>query len=78
MVGILLESGDIDEDRMAVIRSVSAGMFLTFHRAFDITRDPRRALESVINLGESKLSGYQNIFIFIPKIDQSRAYDTNH
>ena len=51
MVGILLESGDVDEDRMAVIRSVSAGMFLTFHRAFDITRDPRRALESVINLG---------------------------
>ena len=78
MVGILLENGDVDEDRMAVIRSVSAGMFLTFHRAFDITRDPRRALESVINLGESKLSGYQNIFKLISTPDQSRSYDTNH
>ena len=37
---------------MAVIRSISSKMILTFHRAFDVTPDPIGALESIIKLGE--------------------------
>lgn len=51
VVGILLENGNVDEDRMAVIRSISVGMFLTFHRAFDIAANPKQALENIIKLG---------------------------
>ena len=50
-MGILLENGNVDEDRMAVIRTISTGMLLTFHRAFDISANPKQALESIIKLG---------------------------
>lgn len=51
VIGILLENGVVDELRMAVVRSLSAGLTLTFHRAFDVTADPRGALESIVALG---------------------------
>lgn len=50
---MLLENGLVDELRMAVVRSLSVGLTLTFHRAFDVTSDPRGALESIITLGTS-------------------------
>ena len=65
VVGILLESGNVDEDRMAVIRSISTGMFLTFHRAFDISANPKQALENIIKLGIFlKISRHLNFFHF--------------
>lgn len=36
---------------MAVIRSISVGMFLTFHRAFDVCTNPRQSFETIIKLG---------------------------
>jgi copper homeostasis protein CutC len=51
VIGILLENGVVDELRMAVVRSLSAGLTLTFHRAFDVTPDPLGALESIVTIG---------------------------
>ena len=52
VIGILLANGQVDEFRMGVVRSLCLGLTLTFHRAFEFTTDPIRALESIIKLGE--------------------------
>lgn len=62
MIGILLENGVVDELRMAVVRSLSVGLMLTFHRAFDVTPDPLRALESIVTLGTRHRGGLSQSF----------------
>jgi copper homeostasis protein CutC len=52
VIGILLANGQVDEFRMGVVRSLCLGLTLTFHRAFEFTTDPIRALESIIKLGK--------------------------
>ena len=49
--GALLPNGDIDMDFMRQLMSESEGMSVTFHRAFDVCRDPFEALEQIIELG---------------------------
>lgn len=52
VIGILLANGQVDEFRMGVVRSLCLGLTLTFHRAFEFTTDPVKAMESIIKLGE--------------------------
>lgn len=52
VIGILLANGQVDEFRMGVVRSLCLGLTLTFHRAFEFTTDPIKALESIIKLGK--------------------------
>ena len=49
--GGLTSDGDIDMDFMRQLMAESEGMSVTFHRAFDVCRNPFVALEQIIELG---------------------------
>jgi copper homeostasis protein len=43
VTGILNSDGTVDVERTALLAEYAAPMSLTFHRAFDLCRDPKRA-----------------------------------
>ncbi len=48
VLGMLTAGGDVDVERMRVVRRLCAPpMLLTFHRAFDVCRDYKTALDQV-------------------------------
>lgn len=49
--GILQSDGSIDEPRMAQLRSEAHGMEAMCHRAFDVTPDPKVAIDSLVRSG---------------------------
>ena len=49
--GALTAEGDVDMEFMRRLMAESEGMSVTFHRAFDVCRDPFKALEQIIELG---------------------------
>lgn len=51
VTGCLRADGDVDMDRMRELKTCAGQMHVTFHRAFDVCRDPYQALEEVISLG---------------------------
>ncbi len=51
VVGCLLPDGNLDMERMRRLRQSADGMHMTLHRAFDVCRDPYRALEEAVLLG---------------------------
>lgn len=51
VIGALLENGDIDVATCRRLVEAASGVSVTFHRAFDLCRDPRKALEQIIELG---------------------------
>jgi len=51
VIGVLDADGDVDVPRFRTLMQAARGMSVTFHRAFDFTRDPERALEAIIALG---------------------------
>jgi copper homeostasis protein len=53
--GLLDEDGDIDIERTRSLVELSRPMQVTFHRAFDMTRDPMAALEAVIQTGADRI-----------------------
>ena len=53
--GLLTVAGDIDSDRTRVLLDLAKPMNVTFHRAFDMTRDPIAALETLIGLGINRV-----------------------
>lgn len=59
--GCLTPDGDIDVPTMKKLMDASEGLSVTFHRAFDVCRDPRKALEQLIELGCDRIltSGQQ-------------------
>lgn len=59
--GCLTPDGDIDVPTMKKLMDASEGLSVTFHRAFDVCRDPRKALEQLIELGCGRIltSGQQ-------------------
>lgn len=60
--GMLNRDGTIDYLRMKMLVEVAKPMEVSFHRAFDMTRDPFIALEEVIKLGCTRIltSGQAN------------------
>ncbi len=49
--GCLTADGDVDMEVMRILVEEAGDMSITFHRAFDMCRNPRRALEDIIDLG---------------------------
>ena len=53
--GILTPDGDVDMKRSAELIELARPLSVTFHRAFDMTRDPYKALEDLISLGVDRI-----------------------
>ena len=51
VLGILKENGDVDVNRTHELIEVASPMSVTFHRAFDMVKDPIQSLEDVIKSG---------------------------
>lgn len=49
--GCLTRDGQVDMTLMKRLMEASAGMSVTFHRAFDVCCNPQQALEDIISLG---------------------------
>ena len=50
VIGALDESGAVDANRCRPLIAAAGGRGVTFHRAFDMSRDPEAALEDIIAL----------------------------
>jgi len=48
VVGVLTADGRVDEDQLRVLAETAGDLPLTFHRAFDLTRDQDEALETLM------------------------------
>lgn len=59
--GYLTAEGEIDLPIMHELMKASEGLSVTFHRAFDVCRDAKKALEQIIELGCNRIltSGQQ-------------------
>lgn len=55
VIGALLPDGRVDVELCRRLVAEAGGMNVTFHRAFDMCRDPFEALETVISLGCSRI-----------------------
>jgi copper homeostasis protein len=53
--GALTREGDVDVDAMKRIMAAAGDLSVTFHRAFDMTRDPLRSLETLAELGVDRI-----------------------
>ncbi len=53
--GILAPDGAVDMDRCRRLIKLAAGREVVFHRAFDVTPDPARAVEQLIDLGVTRI-----------------------
>ncbi len=71
VIGILTEDGTVDKIRTQELIEAARPMSVTFHRAFDMTRDPIEALNTLIELGVDRLltSGQEaNVYKGIPTL----------
>jgi len=61
VIGVLQRDGTIDQDATRRLKDAAQGKPVTFHRAFDWTPDPLRALDVLLELGVDTLltSGQQ-------------------
>jgi copper homeostasis protein len=61
VIGALEADGNVDQAQCRSLIAAAGPLGVTFHRAFDITRDPRRALEDIVGLGSERIltSGQQ-------------------
>lgn len=55
VIGILDENGGIDKPRTAELIKLARPLPITFHRAFDVTRNAFQALEDLISLGVDRV-----------------------
>jgi copper homeostasis protein len=55
VLGCLTADGSIDVSRTRTLMEAARPMNVTFHRAFDMCRDPRQSLDQLIDLGIDRL-----------------------
>jgi copper homeostasis protein len=55
VIGILNEDGTVDVERTRALIQLARPMSATFHRAFDVTRDPFEAMQTLISLGADRI-----------------------
>ena len=63
VIGLLLPDGEIDVKRTKELVELARPLSVTFHRAFDMTPEPFKALDDIISTGADRLltSGQQNM-----------------
>ena len=69
--GFLHEDGTIDEERTKEMVSIASGLPCVFHRALDVVPDWRKALETLVHLGVTRVltSGQEsNVFFALETI----------
>jgi copper homeostasis protein len=81
VTGALTSDGHIDIERTRTLVSAAAGLPVTFHRAFDSTRNLPDALEQLIQIGISRVltSGgaaraLEGVATIAELVDQARAW----
>lgn len=55
VIGALTMDGEVDMEACQRMIESAGGMSVTFHRAFDVCRNPQQALEQIISLGCHRL-----------------------
>jgi copper homeostasis protein len=55
VIGLLDSEARIDEARTAALIAAARPLSVTFHRAFDVSRDPFASLDALIRLGADRL-----------------------
>lgn len=55
VIGLLTADGNIDKERTTELVTLARPMSVTFHRAFDVCRDPLTALEELIEIGVDRV-----------------------
>jgi copper homeostasis protein len=55
VIGLLDSEGAIDETRSAALIALARPLSVTFHRAFDVARDPSASLDALVRLGVDRL-----------------------
>lgn len=55
VTGCLCADGSLDQKQMAIFCQAAAGLPVTLHRAFDMCREPGKALEDAVSLGISTI-----------------------
>ncbi|MDE6512169.1 MAG: copper homeostasis protein CutC [Muribaculaceae bacterium] len=53
--GILTPEGDVDKGACRLLANMAGDLHKTFHRAFDMCRDPRQAVRDIIDLGFDRI-----------------------
>lgn len=51
VVGCLTAAGDLDLEKLNIIRDRGVGIHMTLHRAFDMCKNPYQALEEAVQVG---------------------------
>jgi copper homeostasis protein len=55
VIGMLTAAGEIDIDRTKELIALARPLSVTFHRAFDMSRDPLQSLETLIGFGVDRV-----------------------
>lgn len=55
VTGLLVRDGTVDLERTALLVEYASPMTVTFHRAFDMSRDPVKAMEDIITAGATTI-----------------------
>jgi copper homeostasis protein len=55
VIGLLQPDGSIDRERTRKLIDAAQPLGVTFHRAFDVCRDPEEALEQLVELGADRI-----------------------
>lgn len=63
VIGFLTAGGEIDVEKTMEIVRLARPMSVTFHRAFDMCKDPNKALDELIKIGVDRIltSGQKNM-----------------
>jgi copper homeostasis protein len=55
VIGCLTAAGDVDTGKTSALIAAARPLNITFHRAFDMCRDARQALETLVQLGVQRV-----------------------
>lgn len=80
VLGLLTREGDVDARATAQLAELAHPLAVTFHRAFDHTLDPARALETLIELGIARVltsggaaTAWEGRAVLRSMVEQARA-----